>query len=853
MEFNDIQVNKESLNYLKEDGFIFFTTKIYLKKNKSGKLIKSCNYPLQWEELEESITANKPSYCNNNLVNSYAINVEKTGLTVIDLDCLKNDTATEYQTKLNTTLYERLSPYCNFIVKTKKGLHMYFRAESLFFKNKLNYTEGGVDIITKNEKKGGCLINGFGSCYNDYEKDDIIYKYKVIKGGELTSKQQIKPFTEQINKVIYDTIGECEQYKNKEEKTKKNTGQKIYNNTLIIPFNNKEEEKEEKEKEEKKEKTKKIKEEPEEIKEVSIIELYKTLMDNINLSRFQNYGEWLTLQYINKRYDIPHNIYDYYNRKIGGNYDEEGNKRIMKGLKQEIVKNFSFGTLFMYLKEDNPDAFSKLQSVNNHIIYLLKNFNYIDITEYFYSHNKDKYIYDMKTDKFYSYDENNILKEQVDIILNRNIYNFFKEEVINKLILSKDQKKIATSFLTRLSDTKKTISKITNELKYYYELKEEFNKNFDILPFKNGLCYDISIMKFRNIEKSDLVSLYTNIDYKDYLNNSKLLDLNEYNSKKAEVEAYIKEMFETNEKYKYVMGSIGCALFNNIKSRVYIWSGVGGNGKTQLLNLINEAFNNETETIITTAPSTLFTKKNNESPNNVIRDAKYCRILSLSEPEESSFNITFLKSLTGDEKVNVRGLFDKVNTQYKPRYTPIISANNMPILTEINNAIERRIIHISFNYCFKETELTDTNDKKANKEFYKKFEKDEQYKIALIDLVLLYMTELIKSNYTIPKEILEDTQKYFNSQKFITEFLNRAKDFNLNDGEGYKIIKTGNNKDYIRIAELYRLYNGFQDTTRKFTTKEFYTQLTQEKIKFVLLDGFKILRGYKIIDDLDDL
>jgi phage/plasmid-associated DNA primase len=835
--FQDIQkINSESLAFLETAGFKFYTTILTEELNeKDGKKVPKKKFipPTGWDTID--VMKNTRDSKTNKPINTWCVNTQKTGLTVIDLDAVYNDYADDLQKSINKAIYEGLKDECNFIVKTKKGLHMYFKTDKLYYNQKINYNIGGFDVLTKNKNEKGNTVFGFGSSYTDAVDCTKIHFYKLIKGGDLNNVNQINIYNDEIHEKFMNIL----------KAVNTDAYNYVYNYLIKDDCIYEESKEESKEEEPKKEKPKRNKtviiddDNDYDYENVSDVEIYMNIMDSIKLKRFETYQEWLILQCIHKKYGIPYNVYDGYNRLIK-NYSEENNKKIIDGLKPEIYNAYSFGTLFYYLKMDDPNGFYRLACVNTVLIQLFINFNFIEIAEYFYNHNKDLFIYIRTDDKFYAYNKYNILEEQYEDIISKTIYNFFSN-VIKQMKISKKYKKIADKFMTRLSDTGRNILKVVNLIKSNYEIsKDVMDSKFNIVPFKNGVCYDFNIKEIRNIEKTDYVSIYTNLDYRKDIKYSIIQDVNNY----------IKNMFqEGSGKYEYVMASIGYAMFYHIKSKCYILSGIGGNGKSQLINMISSAFNNDTKSMISSASNSFFTKNKagGERPNNTLASAKNTRILSLSEPDETSFDVQFLKSLTSDEEINTRGLYASKNTIYKPRFTVFLSCNNFPNINETNNAIERRLTNINFCYNFKDKDkITEPNDKVADKEFFDKFNQSDDYKLAFINLVFEYMEDNIKNNYYVPQIIKDETECFFMEQKHITTFLNRAQHFQDMD----RIIRTENNRDFIRVSELMKLYNNFEDTTIKMNSREFNKQLLQEKFRISLIDGYKCIRGYKI-DDLD--
>lgn len=838
--FGDIEkLNKDALNYLESAGFKFYTThlseQLETKTSQDGETIKKpqkkFSPPIGWDKIEVSKSI-KDSY--GKVINTVSINAHKSGLTVIDLDAINNDYATEFEKKLCKAVYLGLKDLCNLIVKTKKGYHMYFKANDVFYKNKVNYKVGGIDIITYNKENKGCTVFGFGSSYTDAIDNTKIHYYKIMKGNDLKHLNEINIYDLTVhdkfmeilknvsiesynfvfkNTVFYkEIIEECKEESKEEIKPKKERKIKIVDNGEDVDYEC-----------------------------VDNVALYCEIMEHLNLERFTNYQEWFTLQCINRSLNIPFSIYDPINRKISG-YSYEGNKKIIDNIKSDVYNSYSIGTLYYYLKQDQPEEFFKLNCVNKTLMSIFYNLNnYVDIGNYFYTHHKDIFIYRRDLEKYFMYNEYNILEEIEEDKIASMLYNFYKN-IIDKLNLNKKTFKICNKFIKFLSDTSRTIQKVIYTIKSKYENKNiKFDDNFNILPFKNGVAYDFNIKGIRKIEKNDYVSIVCNVEYNKHIEHTIM----------KEVDEYVRNMFqEGTGKYEYVMSVIGYSLFHHLKSKCYVLTGAGGNGKSQLVSMISSVFNNQDKNITMCAPNGFFASSKyngGERPNNTLATANHARILTVSEPDTTSFDASYFKNISGNEEINARKIRGETNVYYKARFTMFFSCNQFPKIDEVGDALERRIVNINFPFSFRDKKkIQNQNDKVADFVFSDKFNSNDKYKQAFINLIFEYMEQNIKDDYKIPEIITKETECFFMEQKLITSFLDKAKDF----AEVYKIVKTDNTKDFIKTSELNRLYNSFEDTTTKLDSKKFITQLTQEKFTIFTLHGVRGIRGYKI-EELD--
>jgi hypothetical protein len=239
--------------------------------------------------------------------------------------------------------------------------------------------------------------------------------------------------------------------------------------------------------------------------------------------------------------------------------------------------------------------------------------------------------------------------------------------------------------------SKKKIDKIGNlypEYKLYCKInKHELwmpEPNKDIIPFRNGNCYDLSTSSFRKINRTDYVVNSMNMsigsidEYGAIDNIFKDMLCSEYESK---------EVNENN--YQFFKMMLGY-LFTGYTSEKCLFALIGSrdNGKTMMANILKNVIG-DLSCII--KPDVIIGKSyGGDTPEPSLINMLSKRVGILSELEQDmNLNVARTKQLTGGDHITARTLFAE-NIEVKHQAKIFIITNKLP---EIENdpALQRRI------------------------------------------------------------------------------------------------------------------------------------------------------------------
>ena len=367
-------------------------------------------------------------------------------------------------------------------------------------------------------------------------------------------------------------------------------------------------------------------------------------------------------------------------------------------------------------------------------------------------------IRNMITDSF-----NNIFDKALQIYQNKQKQDNDIDKLINKICEIKNR--IGTT------NFKQNVLTEIMSLTYDDEFVDKLNRKVDYLPIKNGLL---------NINTLT-AEARKNEDYFTYQCNAEYIPYDENNDNFKFVDKYFNDLFCNNqETKKCVIDILKSCLTGRTLRYIYFLTGVGSNGKSLLLKVLSNIFDEAIDTI-----SKLVVIKQKGNNNGVIttelEKLDKCRLGVVSElTNTDELNTTRVKEITGGDKIDFRGLF-KSNKTIIPTCNMFCATNQLPSF-EVERAILNRIIVIPFNNVF---QIDPT------------FEEDLMNKRDYIFSYILSKGEL-KYNFDLSDEMKMTMKDYQNEN---VDKLKEFSDSKLEKCENNKINKP------IKIEEFRERYN----------------------------------------------
>ena len=723
----------QDLNYLLRDFYkIKFPVEINWcnKEKRCDECIKKkieykkhVKFPNNWKNIKTNITSGDEK--------NFAIKTGKENdLCVVDID---SDEALEWW-KTNIGIINSKTG-CS-IVKTQKGVHLYFR-----------YTD-------TNEILKRCSTNTFKDFVHNI---DIRSDGGVIFFGE---NYQCQLFNDNPDAIPQKTIDYLT-----------NKANEVYE---PIRRNYKEQEQSL---------------ELEELDDTTK-EYYKKILDGLENWRVEDFNEWRDIGLILKNtfgQDGLDLFIQFSKRSSIHNTDDkeltEWYNTLLSKKEGSIIK---IGSLFYKWKKDNPmnkipkkpkEKKDKNEITEVEISNLFDLFSIKKDHHYIYLNNK--WYYNVPETKLWIEGNKQFIHNQ---IISTEFIEFCKKQ--NELF----------NFDKKLGNID-GINHILKLLKIKYSKYNNnfsFNSNPNLLSFSNGV-YDLSLDVFRQRISTDYLTLNISIK-RDFVKTEIFSNTLEF----------IDSLFEDIDTRDYVLKILAtCIIGKRVFEEFFVFSGVGSNGKSTLVNILKSTLNSYTSEI----DPNFFCEKPQSSacPNPEIHDSRYARGLVMAEPEEhSSFNSSKIKQYTA-KSIKTRTIFEHP-IEWNILFTIIFSCNNIPKFDDTTPAFMRRVRLI--NYPFKFVEEEDI--KRENHRAKKQFNFDDTFYNEFMNLLIYYYNTYIKdckndNLVPIPQKVKDFSKNYFNDNDTLHQFIEEH--FELTSNKDDRILRKDIYEYYNTIVSKYNVSN----------------------------------------------
>ena len=348
--------------------------------------------------------------------------------------------------------------------------------------------------------------------------------------------------------------------------------------------------------------------------------------------------------------------------------------------------------------------------------------------------------------------------------------------------------KMLTKLETHLysSDFKNCVMKEAAELFSEEDFTQRLNLNQYLVPCQNGVIdlrneveeADGTVSNkivFRPGKPDDFMSFMMGRNVGD-MGNNRSIYYNPYNPEdpvQIELMDFLKKIFTNDDILWYVIRLMASCLEGaNREQCYYTFIGVGGNGKSKLVDLMRFTFGDFSSSLQATA----LTRKRPDSgaANPDIVAIKNKRFIYLQEPDDKEpLNTSRMKQFSGEDVVEARGLFED---QQRFRITGklFMMCNRYPPIHSMDKGTWRRIRVITFGSEF--VENSDPRLKNGTKNIFMR-DKDLDRKLMrwrepwLALLVHVYETQyLVRGLEPIPESVFQHSNKYKESFDLYAKF-----------------------------------------------------------------------------------
>lgn len=323
----------------------------------------------------------------------------------------------------------------------------------------------------------------------------------------------------------------------------------------------------------------------------------------------------------------------------------------------------------------------------------------------------------------------------------------------------------------------------------------KLDEDADLIGFENGI-YDLKEGCFRHGRPEDYVSLSTGHDFVDYP------DIDVEDSEEpivAEINDFIAQVFPSASVRRYVWKMLASFIQgHNPDERFHIWNGVGGNGKSKLLELFECAFG----AYCFKLPVASVTQKRGSASGAQpeLARTRGLRFGSVQEPDEGvRINMGVVKEYTGGDKIFARALYSD-GGEFKPQFKLAFLTNFLPKVPSNDEGTWRRLVVLFFGMRFV-NEPKAANERKKDGDLSKKIPRwGATFMYMLTQWFKIYKNEGLK----LPEEIETATYEYRKESdaysQFKDEFFVADEDGLVRLDESYGVFQDWYAKEYNEKA-----------------------------------------------------
>ena len=362
--------------------------------------------------------------------------------------------------------------------------------------------------------------------------------------------------------------------------------------------------------------------------------------------------------------------------------------------------------------------------------------------------------------------------ELVDEYLKLNMYESKKAYDMDASINNKEKQihmenlKTIGKIIEKLKTTtfKKNVIVECSELFHDNKFEQKLDKKLTLIGFENGV-YDLDLLQFRDGVFEDYICQSTGINYYEH---------DEDDENLLAVIKFLNEVLPKRNIREYVLKLMSTFLHGAVKQeKFHIWTGCGGNGKSKLIDLFQNAFRDYCCPLSTSQ----ITKERGraEGANSALARTKNKRFVVLQEPESNEeIKVGEMKMLTGGDTVPVRELY-KEQEYIKPQFKMVLTCNALPSLSSSDRGVWRRVSVVEFISVF--TDKPDPNEKyqfQIDESLNEKIAADGPWVEPFIFYLLEYYKKYLKSGLTEPAEVRKYTDEYQSESDFFIQFFNEV-------------------------------------------------------------------------------
>lgn len=524
-------------------------------------------------------------------------------------------------------------------------------------------------------------------------------------------------------------------------------------------------------------------------------------------------ADYFKLKYLDKFMNVGDIVY-FFNGEIWK--EDTKHTHIHNFIDKEFYKH-----LKQYITECKKENNNNIEEKETKLIQIQDIIN--NITKNNKIENIEKIIEIIENNKEESLQQNN---EIIQLITENNVIDInlilkILENINNKLKDVKEQLEENKKKQTKLHQNIETLRDINHRKNYVADIMNKikvdikFDEEPHLLAFNNKV-YDLETCTFRKADYTNYVKTTTGYDWTDNYPDTKVKMLDNI----------INTIFPNKETKDYYLTMLSTGLYGEQIENLFIATGKGGNGKSLINSLMIKALGKYGYKL----PSSVLLHEIKEGGNPQVAGMDRKRFVLCQEPNSRNrIVMATLKEITGDKTLNVRMNYSN-QCSIDLKLTLVMECNELPKVDEVNDAVERRIRVIPFVSKFVSKETYDLLENKTNvyigDEYYKSDEFQEEYKQALIMILMEYWRQYVKNGYKLP---LQSTE----CRKLTNEYLAASDDIYGWLNNDFKLDKEENDRKEAKYILT------LEEIWRHFNTSTYYQNLSKEDKRTLNKTAFK--------------
>jgi len=291
----------------------------------------------------------------------------------------------------------------------------------------------------------------------------------------------------------------------------------------------------------------------------------------------------------------------------------------------------------------------------------------------------------------------------------------------------------------------------------------------------------------------------------------------------ADIMDFFKKIFPRDDLREYVLILLASCLEGaNREQCYYIMTGVGGNGKSKLVELMRYTLGDYLTSLSTTA----ITRKRPDSgsANPDIIKIKNKRMIIMQEPDPNEpINTSRMKQFSGEDDVEARALFQDQDT-FKITGKLFMSCNKLPPINTMDVGTWRRIRVLPFEAKFVDPGDSSIDPKKnIHPKDYALDGKLKKWRQSFLSLLVhYYETKYLTVGLNPPPIVLQQSNEYKNAYDSFGKFFDSC-------------VRKEPEADDITFSKIFKTYKTWYSGARETCLKEaeFKTRL-EEKLNITI-------------------